>query len=70
LITQKTLDGQIDAAINYWHFLARMQAQGFKIIAPVNEATDALGMDAETPLLGYVFKGSPKMTPHGKNCAR
>ena len=58
LITQKTQNGEIDAAINYWHFLARMQARGFKIIAPVGEAADALGLDSETPLLGYVFKGS------------
>lgn len=58
LITQKTQDGEIDAAINYWHFLARMLARGFKIVAPVSEASDALGLDPETPLLGYVFKGS------------
>ncbi len=58
LITQKTLDGEIDAAINYWHFLARMQANGFRIVAPVNEAAKALGLDPDTPLLGYVFKGA------------
>lgn len=58
LIAQKTQDGEIDAAINYWHFLAKMKARGFKIIAPVSEASDALGLDPETPLLGYVFKGA------------
>jgi len=58
LITQKTLDGEIDAAINYWHFLARMKARGFRVIAPVNEAADALGLDADIPILGYVFKGT------------
>ncbi len=58
LITQKAMDGEIDAAINYWHFLARMQANGFRIVAPVDEAAAALGLDPKTPLLGYVFKGS------------
>lgn len=57
LIMQKTLDGEIDAAINYWHFLARMKARGFTVIAPVDEAADSLGLDPDTPLLGYVFKG-------------
>lgn len=58
LIAQKAMDGEIDAAINYWHFLAKMQADGFRIVAPVDEAASALGLDPETPLLGYVFKGS------------
>jgi len=58
LIAQKAMDGEIDAAINYWHFLAKMQANGFRIVAPVDEAAEALGLDTKTPLLGYVFKGS------------
>ena len=58
LIAQKARDGEIDAAINYWHFLAKMQASGFRIVAPVNEAAAALGLDPDTPLLGYVFKGA------------
>lgn len=57
LIAQKAMDGEIDAAINYWHFLAKMQANGFRIVAPVDEAAAALGLDPKTPLLGYVFKG-------------
>ncbi len=57
LIMQKTLDGELDAAVNYWHFLAKMQAKGFRIVAPVNEAAEGLGLDPDTPMLGYVFKG-------------
>ena len=57
LIAQKAQSGELDAAINYWHYLARMEANGFRLIALVSEAAETLGLDAETPLLGYVFKG-------------
>jgi len=57
LITQKALDRELDAAINYWHFIARMRAKGFRVIAPVDEAAISLGFDSSTPLLGYIFKG-------------
>lgn len=57
LIRQKAEDGEIDAAINYWHFIARMQANGFRIVVSVADAAESLGLDADTPLLGYLFKG-------------
>lgn len=56
LIAQKARNGELDASINYWHFLARLEADGFRTVAPVNEAAQALGLDTQTPLLGYIFK--------------
>jgi NitT/TauT family transport system substrate-binding protein len=58
LIHQKALSGEIDAAINFWHFLAKLEAEGFRTVASVAEAASALGLDADTPLLGYVFPGA------------
>jgi NitT/TauT family transport system substrate-binding protein len=58
LIFKSALDGEIDGAVNYWHFMARMKAAGMVELVSVAEAGAALGLDPETPLLGYVFKGA------------
>jgi NitT/TauT family transport system substrate-binding protein len=58
LIHQKALSGEIDAAINFWHFLAKLEAEGFRTVAAVADAAREMGLDAETPLLGYVFPGA------------
>lgn len=58
LIFKTALQGETDAAINYWHFLAKMKAGGMRELISVAEASTALGLDPETPLLGYVMKES------------
>jgi NitT/TauT family transport system substrate-binding protein len=57
LIYKTALAGDLDGAINYWHFMAKMQVGGMRTLVDVAEAADALGLDPETPLLGYVIKG-------------
>lgn len=57
LIFKSALDGEIDGAINYWHFMARMKAAGMVELISIGDAASELGLDPETPLLGYVFKG-------------
>lgn len=56
LISQKAETGEIDAVITYWHYAARLEAKGFRRIADVHDAAEALGLDPDAPLLGYVFK--------------
>jgi len=48
--------GEVDAAINFWHFQARMQAGGMREIMSVATAARDLGLDPATPLLGYVLR--------------
>lgn len=55
LLMQKGLSGELDAVINFWHFLAKMEAKGMKRIVDVADAAKELGLDPDTPLLGYVF---------------
>lgn len=57
LILQAGLSGEVNAAINFWHFNAKMQAAGMRQLISVSEAAQALGLDPETPLLGYVVSG-------------
>ncbi|MGF1660097.1 MAG: ABC transporter substrate-binding protein [Rubrimonas sp.] len=58
LIHQKALSGEIDAAINFWHFLAKLEARDFRMVASVADAAEELGLDPRTPLLGYVLPGA------------
>lgn len=48
--------GEVDAAINFWHFQAKMAARGMREIVSVNDAARDLGLDPATPLLGYVLR--------------
>nr|WP_245191005.1 ABC transporter substrate-binding protein [Jannaschia formosa] len=57
LIFKTALQGETDAAINYWHFMAKMKAGGMRTLVDVSDAAEALGLDPNTPLLGYVVKG-------------
>ncbi|WP_254702941.1 ABC transporter substrate-binding protein [Roseovarius sp. THAF8] len=56
LIFRTALDGGLAGAINYWHYLAKMKAAGMRELISVDTAARELGLDPETPLLGYYFK--------------
>ncbi|OUS32797.1 ABC transporter substrate-binding protein [Thalassotalea sp. 42_200_T64] len=47
--------GDLGAAINFWHYSARLQADGFKILVSVSQMLTELGVDNNLPLLGWVF---------------
>lgn len=57
LIFKTALGGDFSGAINFWHFQAKMEAAGMRKLVDVSEAAKALGLNPETPLLGYVIKG-------------
>ena len=57
LLFKKGLSGELDAVINFWHFLAKMEAGGMRRIVDVADAASELGLNADTPLLGYAFHG-------------
>jgi NitT/TauT family transport system substrate-binding protein len=55
LLSEQILSGRIDAVITYWHYTARLEAKGLRRVIDVAEAIQALGVNGEVPLLGYVF---------------
>lgn len=57
LIFKTATSGDFAGAINFWHFMAKMEAGGMRQLISVSEAAEALGLDPETPLLGYVLRG-------------
>lgn len=56
LLSEKLKSGELDAALNYWHFAARLEAEGMERLVGGDEVQEALGVPASTPQLGYVFK--------------
>lgn len=58
LIFETALGGELDGAVNFWHFGAKMEAAGMRPLITVAEAGARLGLDPDTPLLGYVVSGA------------
>lgn len=58
LIQNATETGEVAGAINFWHFLAKMQAGGMRELISVSGAATDLGLEPSTPLLGYVMRDS------------
>ncbi|MGH6944908.1 MAG: ABC transporter substrate-binding protein [Geminicoccaceae bacterium] len=56
LLAEKFKSGELNAVINYWHYAARLEALGHHRLIDVTEAQEALGVAADTPQLGYVFR--------------
>lgn len=46
---------ELDGALNFWHYTARLQASGFKSILSVSEALKGLGIERAIPVIGWVF---------------
>jgi len=48
-------DKQLSLSLNFWHYSARLAAQGFKPILQVEEIIEGLGIKTQVPLVGWVF---------------
>ena len=55
LLNQLMLRGDLAAAINFWHYGARLKAAGFQLLVTVPEILAELGVESQLPLLGWVF---------------
>ena len=55
LLQEKTLQGEADAALNFWNFCADLEARGFKPLIAMDEVEKALGAKGPVAMLGYVF---------------
>jgi len=55
LINEQLKQNHIDAALNYWHFAARLEGQGYRQLIDGKGILKALGFTENVPALGYVF---------------
>jgi NitT/TauT family transport system substrate-binding protein len=58
LLNEQALDGELDAVLNYWQFLAKLEARGFRPLIRIADAAAELGLDPDLPLIGFTFRES------------
>lgn len=55
LLSEKAMSGEFDAVLNFWHFCARLEANGFRRLIGADDAARRLGAQGRVSALGYVF---------------
>jgi NitT/TauT family transport system substrate-binding protein len=55
LLSHKLEAGELDAALLFWNFCARLEAKGFRQIVGAGEIARSFGVNGEIALLGYAF---------------
>ena len=55
LLNKIMLEGDIPAALNFWHYGARLEAAGMKRLIGVMDMLPVLGVERRPPLIGWVF---------------
>lgn len=56
LLNEQLLAGRLDAVVTFWPYAARLEARGQRRLLGVSEIVEALGVEGELPLVGYVFR--------------
>ena len=55
LLGQKTVQGEIDATLQFWNFCADLEQRGFKRVIEIADVEMALGAKGPSAMVGYVF---------------
>ncbi len=58
LLSQELVKGRLDAVLTFWPFAARLDAQGFRRLASMQEVMQGLGFSTPVPMLGYAVSES------------
>lgn len=58
LLNEQLQQGKLDALLDYWHYAARLENQGYRPLLDGQDLIRQLGVKTEVPSLGYVFKES------------
>lgn len=58
LLAAKLEQGELDAALLYWTFCARLEPKGFRRLVSVGDLVRGFGVAREPALVGYVFDGA------------
>jgi NitT/TauT family transport system substrate-binding protein len=56
LLNEELARGRIDAVLTYWHYAARLEADGAKPLLTMPDVIRRLGIDHDVPMLGYAFR--------------
>ncbi|MER0239311.1 ABC transporter substrate-binding protein [Fulvimarina sp. MAC8] len=58
LLAEKARSGELDAVLNFWHYAARLEAEGFKTLTSGTDAAIAMGAEGPVASIGWVFRDS------------
>jgi NitT/TauT family transport system substrate-binding protein len=58
LLAEKTLQGEMDATLNYWNICAWLEAKGLRRVLGIEDILPRLGAAGRAAMLGYVFDES------------
>ncbi|MFT6913765.1 MAG: NitT/TauT family transport system substrate-binding protein [Motiliproteus sp.] len=58
LLSAALEQGRLDAVITFWHYAARLRAQGYPSLLDLKQVSRELGLKGDLPMLGYVFRQS------------
>ncbi|WP_299178979.1 ABC transporter substrate-binding protein [uncultured Neptuniibacter sp.] len=56
LLSQGLRKKQIDLLVTFWHFGAKLEAEGFERYGRLSDLMAKLGLKSDLPMLGYLFK--------------
>ena len=56
LLNELALSGQVDGALNVWHYDARLEARGMRALIKLPDILAGLGVEKPMPLIGWVFR--------------
>ncbi len=56
LLSEEIKSGRIDAVLNFWTFVARLEGAGFRSILTVEDVMKELGIDPIPPLVGFIYR--------------
>ncbi|MEH3148305.1 MAG: transporter substrate-binding domain-containing protein [Methylobacterium frigidaeris] len=65
LLMQKLEAGELDAALLYWTFCARLEARGFRRLTSADAIARGFGVAGPVALLGYVFDDAVRVQRGG-----
>jgi len=55
LLNQQMFNKRVDAVLTYWHYAARLQANGYRLLMTGNDILQGLAITEKVPSIGYVF---------------
>ena len=57
LLSEKALQGEIDATLTYWNFCADLESRGLQSAIAMDRVVQGLGAKGPVAMVGYVFDG-------------
>src|SRR5262249_23410649 len=58
LLSEKALQGEIDATLTFWNFCADLESKGYRRAIAMDDVMKGLGTRGPVALVGYTFDGT------------